>query len=57
MRESGTEATLILGGQLNENMEGGSLAVDVTEELRALGVNCDNDMDKIISVVKSIYAA
>ncbi|MCD7953092.1 MAG: cobalamin-dependent protein [Synergistaceae bacterium] len=57
MLESGTEATLILGGQLNENMEGGSLAVDVTEELRALGVNCDNDMDKIISVVKSIYAA
>ncbi|MCD7877605.1 MAG: cobalamin-dependent protein [Cloacibacillus porcorum] len=57
MRESGTEATLILGGQLNENMEGGSLAVDVTEELRALGVNCDNDMDKILSVVKSIYAA
>ena len=57
MNEAGTEAVLILGGLLNENTEGGSLAVDVTEELRALGVNCDNDMDKIISVVKSIYAA
>ncbi|MFR5880493.1 MAG: cobalamin B12-binding domain-containing protein [Cloacibacillus evryensis] len=56
MNEAGTEAVLILGGLLNENTEGGSLAVDVTEELKSLGVNCDNDMDKIVSTVKEIYA-
>lgn len=57
MKAAGTEAVLILGGLLNENMAGGSLAADVTEELKSLGVNCDNDMDKIISTVKDIYAA
>ena len=49
------DAKLILGGLLNENKEGSSLAVDVTEEIRRLGVNCDNAAETIVDAVRAIY--
>lgn len=48
-------AKLILGGLLNENKEGSSLAVDVTEEIRRLGVNCDNAAETIVDAIRAIY--
>ncbi|MDO5115885.1 MAG: cobalamin-dependent protein [Synergistaceae bacterium] len=55
MKEAGVEASLILGGLLNENLDGGSLAADVTEQLREMGVNCDNEIEKTVAAVKKIY--
>jgi len=49
------EASLILGGLLNENQAGGSLAVDVRHDLRDLGVNCDNDPQTLVAAVRRIY--
>ncbi|MFT5873366.1 MAG: methylmalonyl-CoA mutase cobalamin-binding domain/chain [Clostridium sp.] len=49
------DAKLIMGGVLNENQNGSSLAIDVSEDIMKLGVNCDNDMDKIVSTIEGIY--
>ncbi len=55
INKAGLDAKLILGGLLNENMEGQSLAVDVSDKIKELGVNCDNNMDTIIDTVEAIY--
>jgi len=49
------DVVLIMGGLLNENLDGSQLAVDVTEELKALGVNCDNQIETIVPTIKKIY--
>ncbi|WP_236860169.1 cobalamin-dependent protein [Candidatus Formimonas warabiya] len=49
------DAKLILGGLINENQAGSSLAVDVTDAVRALGVNCDNNAEAFVDVVRDIY--
>lgn len=54
LAENQMDAHIIMGGLLNENPEGGSLAVDVTEEIRALGINCDNQADKTIEIIRSM---
>lgn len=45
-----------MGGLLNENLDGGSLAEDVTVQVKDLGVNCDNNMDLTIDIVEKIYS-
>jgi methylmalonyl-CoA mutase cobalamin-binding domain/chain len=55
IEKAGLDAKLILGGLLNENMDGESLAVDVTDKIKELNVNCDNNMNTIIKVVEEIY--
>jgi methylmalonyl-CoA mutase cobalamin-binding subunit len=57
IEKASLDAKLILGGLLNENMDGESLAVDVTDKIKELNVNCDNNMDTIIKVVEEIYKA
>ncbi len=49
------DVTLVLGGALNENMDGSMLAVDVTEQLEAMGVNVENDLNKTVEIVRKIY--
>jgi len=44
---------LIMGGLLNEVKDGGSLPVDVKPELVKMGVNCDNDAEKLVVNVKT----
>jgi methylmalonyl-CoA mutase cobalamin-binding domain/chain len=56
IKESGLDASLVIGGQLNENMDGGSLAEDVTDQIKALGVNADNNMDLTVDIIEGIYA-
>lgn len=46
---------LILGGLLNENQDGSSLAVDVSDAVRELGINVDNKMENIVSAVREVY--
>jgi len=55
VKKNNLDAKLIMGGLLNENMDGSALAVDVTEDLRKLGVNADNDATKIVEAVLNIY--
>lgn len=54
-QKQGLDAQLILGGLINENQDGGNLAVDVTDAVRALGVNCDNDAAGLVDAVLNIY--
>ena len=49
------DVTLVLGGALNENMDGSMLAVDVTDELASMGVNVENDLNKTVEIVRKIY--
>ena len=49
------DVTLVLGGVLNENMDGSMLAVDVTDELASMGVNVENDLNKTVEIVRKIY--
>ena len=56
LKEQGLDnVTLVLGGALNENMDGSMLALDVTDDLAAMGVNVENDMNKTVEIVRSIY--
>lgn len=47
------KAHIIMGGLLNENKDGSDLPVDVTEDLRKLGVNSDNNAEELINIIKS----
>lgn len=44
---------IIMGGLLNENKDGSDLPVDVTEDLRKLGVNSENNAENLINIIKS----
>ena len=50
------DVLVIIGGLLNENMDGSQLAVDVTDKMRELGISCANDMGTIVDAVKEHYA-
>lgn len=43
------ELPIVMGGRLNEPMEGSELPVDVADKLQTMGINVDNDIDKIVS--------
>lgn len=56
LKDNGMEdVVIIMGGLLNENRDGSQLAEDVTQELRALGVNSDNIMENTVPTIKKIY--
>ena len=42
----------IMGGRLNEPMDGNDVPVDVSDRLSALGINTDNDMQKIVDYLQ-----
>ncbi len=50
------DVVIIMGGLINENLDGSMLAVEVTEDVKALGINCDNRMETIVPTIKKIYA-
>lgn len=56
LEQNNLRAHIKMGGLLNENLEGGNLAVDVTEEIRALGINCDNQADQTIEIIKQMFS-
>lgn len=54
LKEEGLhDVTVIMGGLLNENMDGQSLPVDVGDTLTHLGVICSKDADGLIDIIKS----
>lgn len=42
-----------MGGRLNEPIEGSDIPVDVSDKLAAMGINVDNNMDKIVGYFTS----
>lgn len=53
LEEKNLKVHLIMGGLLNEVRDAGGLPKDVTKELTALGVNCDNKAEKIVDIVRA----
>lgn len=45
------DAKLIMGGKINENQDGSDLPIDVSKEVAALGVNCDNNAENLVRVI------
>lgn len=44
---------ILMGGRLNEAMDGSDVPIDVTDKLIKLGINADNDIDSIVQTVAS----
>ena len=54
LKEAGLDDThIIMGGRLNEALDGSDVPVDCTERLAAMGINVDNDADKLVNTVAS----
>lgn len=53
LKEEHLDVKVIMGGRLNEPIEGSDLPIDVSEHLRAMGINADNDAEHIIDVIRS----
>ena len=52
--EAGLEdVRIMMGGRLNEPLDGSDVPVDVTERLRELGVNADNDIDQMVFTIRA----
>lgn len=56
LKERDLQAHLIMGGLLNECKEGADLPVDVTKELKELGVSCDNVAENLVQVIQGMNA-
>lgn len=44
---------VLMGGRLNEAMDGSDVPIDVTDKLQAMGVNADNNIDTIVDTIVS----
>ena len=42
---------ILMGGRLNEAMDGSDVPIDVTDKLKEMGVNADNDIDTIVDTI------
>jgi methylmalonyl-CoA mutase cobalamin-binding subunit len=57
LRQHDLKTSVFMGGKLNENQEGGMLAVDVTDDLQKLGIICCSTADGLIDVIKGLMKA
>ena len=48
------DVKIIMGGRLNEPMDGGDLPEDVTAQLKEMGINTDNDVDSIVGTIAAM---
>ena len=56
LKENGLEDThVLMGGRLNEAMDGSDVPIDVTDKLTAMGINTDNNIDTIAQVIASYF--
>lgn len=46
-----SDTYVLMGGRLNEAMDGSDVPIDVTDKLTKMGVNADNNIDTIIEAV------
>ena len=54
LKEIDVQVPFVMGGRLNEPMDGNDVPVDVTDRLSALGINTDNDMQKIVGYLQEV---
>ena len=47
------DTNVLMGGRLNEAMDGSDVPIDVTDKLTAMGVNADNNLDTIVETIAS----
>lgn len=57
LRENDLNCHIIMGGLLNENMDGSDLPVDVSNQLKELGINCDNNVETLVKTILSLNTA
>ena len=48
-----TDTHVLMGGRLNEAMDGSDVPIDVTDKLIKMGINAENDIDTIVGTVGS----
>ena len=44
---------IIMGGLLNENIDGKELPEDISDQLREIGINADNKAEDMVKIIKS----
>ena len=44
---------VIMGGRLNEPIDGSDVPIDCTEKIAEMGVNVDNNVDTIVNTIAS----
>lgn len=52
LAEINVKVPFVMGGRLNEPMDGNDVPVDVSDRLSDMGINTDNDMQKIVDYLK-----
>ena len=55
--QAGIKIPVIMGGRLNEPMDGSELPVDVSDRLSVLGINTENDLEKIVNIISQEIAS
>ena len=53
LAEIGIKIPFVMGGRLNEPMDGNDVPVDVSDRLAEMGINVDNDMQKIVDYLRT----
>ena len=56
-KELDIELPMIMGGRLNEPMDGSDLPVDVADKLKSIGINVDNDIDTMVDYLVNALEA
>jgi len=51
-----SDVKLIMGGLLNENKDGSDLPIDVADDLKELGISCDNKAENLVKNIKALTA-
>lgn len=55
LKEKGLDDVLVIfGGRLNEAVDGEDLPVDVSDKLQAMGINTDNDAQKLVDTLTAL---
>lgn len=49
------ETRVLMGGRLNEAMDGSDVPIDVTDKLAKMGINADNDIDTIAATIEGYF--
>ena len=49
------ETHVLMGGRLNEAMDGSDVPIDVTDKLTKMGINADNDIDTIAATIEGYF--
>lgn len=56
LEENGLGDThVLMGGRLNEAMDGSDVPIDVSDKLTAMGINTDNDIDTIAATIAGYF--